>query len=868
MIKNFLLLLISILAQDTFARIYSADYYFKMKENNFEKLDRLKYNPQTDSMKKLDSNIWNVLRLTKDKINFAADLFPDVEPEVITACILAENSMNVQLDDEIQNWLQFNNKAAFKLVANIFGKDPEKVSLGIGQIQTYVAFNVEPLLAKAENRPPVKGKYSIDIQDPASAYKYAAAIIQNAINIYRENGFDISKSPEIQCTLYNIGKVEKRVKRSLTTGKAPKPNYFGFYVDYYMDKISAEFKKKDSDSKPPKPDSSLQKLTKKQSISSELISFQAPSACNSKSDKNYENNSKISGFYTVLDFELDCNLNAWTSIMTNTGDIRWIPSLDLQQNSKTFMSIESDSSEIISCLEKEKIDVCKEKIFKESEHGTINKWRNFSINLKNLKLPRILSLEGRRLKSSTGLNEVLSQIKSSQDKFETQVKKYILRNKTRTGKGSKIEFTNYILHTPIREVLVNYFKDGEELTQLIAKNEKINKLAADLRACQDTVSRSYSEPYCYFNNTSLKKAKKVLSSIEFTDHLIDMPELDESALKEIESSIVHEDKNDSLNHSYLSPHQIERVIDLAEYKKRKLLKKIDKHTPPLSAEKKQSRIKDIEKLFSWLTKLSECNHCLIKTSLSNNKLISLLNTSDLYQKLWEVGPEFNHLKGITIENFFDTKRSELGGILNSVYKECHDYFDKVPGTSKNILNHLKNMKKMFTNTSYDKMGFLVKEVKTRSSHLISECRKANICDEYNFSRIETGPCFKLKSAKDSNFYCEYAKPVKLFDIIVQLNRLTCFISDSKAIGDASFYGSSHISYINCRDVEIGFDGLTAIKNIANNDCVSQIVIPDKVFFERLQEKTKDSILKNKLVFLPNKDKWSLPIVFKKACHKD
>ncbi len=147
---------------------------------------------------------------------------------------LAENTMNVHIDDKLQDAL-VNMGAAPE--GEIAGKP---MSIGPGQIYTYAAKHVEKLAAAIEHRP-LRNKREITSQlmTPEGALRYAAAIIRDAQDTYGAAGIDISKRPEILSTLYNIGQIKERLANS--RGREPYPNYFGYFVglnyDYVRDTL-------------------------------------------------------------------------------------------------------------------------------------------------------------------------------------------------------------------------------------------------------------------------------------------------------------------------------------------------------------------------------------------------------------------------------------------------------------------------------------------------------------------------------------------------------------------------------------------------------------------------------------------------------
>ncbi len=137
---------------------------------------------------------------------------------------IAENTMNVRRDDQIADaMIKMGLSADDGSIAGM------ELSFGPGQIYMRAAKHVEPLAATIERRP-IRTKKEIKqaLITPEGALRYAAAIIRDAQDVYAAGGVDISKRPEILATLYNIGRVEQRLRDS--RGRQPLPNYFGYFV--------------------------------------------------------------------------------------------------------------------------------------------------------------------------------------------------------------------------------------------------------------------------------------------------------------------------------------------------------------------------------------------------------------------------------------------------------------------------------------------------------------------------------------------------------------------------------------------------------------------------------------------------------------
>ncbi|CAN5581234.1 hypothetical protein BH10BDE1_BH10BDE1_34020 [soil metagenome] len=156
-----------------------------------------------------------------------------VDPRAVAGAIVAENTLNVQVDDDIQDWLV---KLQITPTASILGKS---FTIGLGQIHVEAAQQVEAMIAKLERR---KTRTSKEIADalltPIGAISYAAGIVRKSQDDYKAQGIDVSDKPEILATLYNLGNTDAKAKTAQANKKAPRPNYFGFFVQQNIDAIA------------------------------------------------------------------------------------------------------------------------------------------------------------------------------------------------------------------------------------------------------------------------------------------------------------------------------------------------------------------------------------------------------------------------------------------------------------------------------------------------------------------------------------------------------------------------------------------------------------------------------------------------------
>ncbi len=160
-----------------------------------------------------------------------------IDPVTLVAAPLAENTMNVRsLKGKVEGFFdgsedQVDDDGVLtNPVMRAYYDKP--LSVGPGQIYVYAAKHVEQLAARIEGRAVrTKGKdIKHALYTPDGALKYAAAIIRDAQDTYAGAGIDISHRPEILATLYNIGKVQDRVRNTISERREVLPNYFGYWV--------------------------------------------------------------------------------------------------------------------------------------------------------------------------------------------------------------------------------------------------------------------------------------------------------------------------------------------------------------------------------------------------------------------------------------------------------------------------------------------------------------------------------------------------------------------------------------------------------------------------------------------------------------
>ncbi|MFK0690088.1 DUF1402 family protein [Mesorhizobium sp. IMUNJ 23033] len=120
-------------------------------------------------------------------------------------------------------------------------------TFGLGQISPLTALEVTDLVNRVSGydklTPDHPQAIYRDIMDPDRSIVYIAAIVRDAIDAYKDQGFDISGNPGITATLYNVGQTRQRaaeLRAAVTSGKGrklPAENYYGWLVNDKLDEL-------------------------------------------------------------------------------------------------------------------------------------------------------------------------------------------------------------------------------------------------------------------------------------------------------------------------------------------------------------------------------------------------------------------------------------------------------------------------------------------------------------------------------------------------------------------------------------------------------------------------------------------------------
>lgn len=261
-----------------------------------------------------------------------------VDPRAIAGAIAAENTLNVQLGDEIQGYLAKNG------VTSIAGKS---FSYGLGQLKSEAAMLGEATIAKLEGRP-VRDQYQVEqlMLNPAETVKLIAGVIRHAQDTYQANGIDISKQPEILTTLYNLGNPESRVAQA-SAESPPRPNYFGAFVANNIAEVqdSIGWSPEKGKYRPVYLNSNNYDINTL-NVSQPMNLYSKPPVCSSQemstrqgeiakgqTFKSYRLVGKIENDYTIIDQAIDCEMQRWVLVQTPEGDSGWVKQFDLEKNS-------------------------------------------------------------------------------------------------------------------------------------------------------------------------------------------------------------------------------------------------------------------------------------------------------------------------------------------------------------------------------------------------------------------------------------------------------------------------------------------------------------------------------------------------------
>lgn len=142
----------------------------------------------------------------------------DLDPAVMTACLLAEHTFLVNTSDSLIDLL-----ARLRIHGN--------PSLGFVQMRLSTARQVQREIFRADK---TDEEIIADLLDDTKAFHYMAALIKHDQKVFKSNGIDIGGDAGILCSLYLIGRAKERAARHRANGTHPRMNYYGFFAAMHV----------------------------------------------------------------------------------------------------------------------------------------------------------------------------------------------------------------------------------------------------------------------------------------------------------------------------------------------------------------------------------------------------------------------------------------------------------------------------------------------------------------------------------------------------------------------------------------------------------------------------------------------------------
>ncbi|MDC0980487.1 hypothetical protein OAQ84_01990, partial [Bdellovibrionales bacterium] len=201
--------------------------------------------------------------------------------------------------------------------------------------------------------------------------------------------------PALLITLYNLGEIKKRAEKAKRKKIQPRPNYFGFFAEYHMLKISNSIKlglpKISIKSGVGKKNNLVRTLKKSTSV------YALPVQCKTGGVGRFQEYMKVltitqfppvssvSGNYEILNRSMDCDMNDWSLVRDESGNMGWIKNSTL--NDLTEEKIGSFKNSKISTCTNE----CRRKLAQSSNYKVLS--RNSSGNSEDVQL---IGLDGEK----------------------------------------------------------------------------------------------------------------------------------------------------------------------------------------------------------------------------------------------------------------------------------------------------------------------------------------------------------------------------------------------------------------------------------------------------------------------------------------
>lgn len=799
---------------------FDLETYEKMEREGYEYIERLGADKEKGTLRPINFTILEVLKGHKYDLQQVADRFPDVKPSTIAACIVAENTMNVQVDDDVANFLATNANPIFELTSTILGKDPKDVSVGLGQINVNAALEGEPLLADLEKREELTAYHEREIRQRLNttegAFLYGASIIQNAINKYREAGFDISHDPGLQCTLYNIGQAESRANRSKEKGRQPSSNYFGFFVNHYMDEYFKQFDKEVKE-KPvavaqEKPVDSWrsQRLT----IEEPINAFAVPPLCQDthrerSGGKPVQESNKslgaVSGRYRVVGFGMGCGLNAYTSIQLQNGKIVWVPSLSLQEKSTSVhIAFPDFQTQPDDCLPADQLKSCLADLPVEVEDPSV-------------------PFSGRMPVDTKMIKSLIKKYHVFEPIHYRELDQSLQRIKKET----------------VRAMGYTSWDDPNNIYQ--EKMKRFDPIAqcADgtLTNCASALSWRQFEDAFYFARRGIgytKDPKEVDHHLDRMFRSLEDFEVKSQAQGSADakdSRVTLANANNAIKVSYYDQ---EYILELIEFAKENFLKSINKDR------RREDRIEswDSEKnpnrdIFDQFKKLRICPTCFIE---GTNRLSVLIDDIQAFTRrdVYVSGDLFGRIRKYKVKNMEDHYYSDnwFKFLLTSVIRTCHESTSESSGLSELIRAH-RNIS-VQDEATLNKITPEQKEyLAAMASDLMDACSSQSTCQAY-IGDDDNIDCLRFSRPYDAHFFCRFAYHQREDSVSDKMKDFACM-----------FYKSE---LRECRKSDVS-SVIPEISRLAQKDCVQQIFSTNDTLVHEILDESDNETLNSKLSFL-------------------
>ncbi len=261
-----------------------------------------------------------------------------VDPRAIVAGILAENSINTDFTNNAKNFL--TRHSIFSAIAGNGKILGSYRSVGWGLIHCDTAYSAEEYVARAQNRQPINMadlcKLLTSEDHPEGAIYAAAVIARQAQDAYKNEGFDIGNKPDLMATLYNLGQPARRAADAKATNRAPRPNWFGVFIQRYIPQIEQAIGYSDYlASKNPasgnpasanKPSENAPRVatSNQKTLTADLKLWDSPGSCVQRSAQNAIVQANKGAQFDTVASSIDCDGSPWDLLETRDGIRGWI----------------------------------------------------------------------------------------------------------------------------------------------------------------------------------------------------------------------------------------------------------------------------------------------------------------------------------------------------------------------------------------------------------------------------------------------------------------------------------------------------------------------------------------------------------------